>query len=255
MAEIPEAERCIAITHSGSRCSRMAKGNRFCFQHDDSFETVDGVDSGEDGLLVSISEHLPNAPEQLSGVQQDIAQNLNDVAAHAGGIGNALKSLEFADAIDGFRSTVTSTGPSAGTGALIGGVVGSPLGPVGIATGATAGGWYGVYRSMKDGRAVAATVVDEEDVPSDATIHSSDHAAIVDSEPIRLAMESAMETGGGRSEWLRSTLTRERDMDAVTNALEQLDSYDSDEGSRSYFVKDEEREVVLQVFFGEPQEE
>lgn len=255
MTEIPEEERCIAITHSGSRCSRMAKGNRFCFQHDDSFETIDGVNSGEDGLLVSISEHLPNTPEELSGVQRDIAQNLNDIAAHAGGIGNALKSLEFADAIDGFRSTVSSTGPSAGTGALIGGVVGSPLGPVGIAAGATAGGWYGVYHSTKDGRAVAATVVDEDDVPSDATIHSSEHPAIVDSKPIRLAMESAMETEGGKSEWLRSTLTRERDMDAVANALEQLDSYDSGEQGRGYFVKDEERGEVLEVFFGEPQED
>jgi hypothetical protein len=233
----------------------MAKGNRFCFQHDDSSETIDGVDSGGEGLLVSISEHLPNTPEQLSGVQRDIAQNLNDIAAHAGGIGNALKSLEFADAIDGFRSTVTSTGPSTGTGALIGGVVGSPLGPVGIAAGATAGGWYGVYHSTKDGRAVAATVVDEGDVPSDATVYPSEHTAIVDSEPIRLAMESAMETEGRKSEWLRSTLTRERDMDAVANTLEQIESYDSDQQGRSYFVKDEERGEFLEVFFGEPQED
>ena len=254
MTEIPEEEQCIAITNSGSRCSRMAKSNRFCFQHDNSFETIDGVDSSEEGLLVSISEQLPNTPEQLSGIQRDVSQNINDIVEHAGGVREALTSLEFTDALDGFRSTVSSTGPSTGTGALVGGVAGSPFGPVGIAAGVTVGGWYGVYRGMKDGRAVAATVVNVENIPDDAIINSSDELPTDGSEPIQLAMKSALEDEG-QSEWLRSTLTRERDMGAVADALEQLESYNSEEEGQSYFIKYEEENVILQVIFGEHQGE
>lgn len=252
MPDIPEEEQCIAITQSGSRCSRIAKGDRFCFQHDSLDGTIEGAGSNPDGLLVVVSEHLSAAPEQLSGVQRDVTQNVNDIVAHAGGVGQALRSLEFADAIDGFRSTVTTTGPSAGTGALVGGAVGSPFGPIGIAVGATVGSWYGVYHSTKDGRAVAATVVGEGNIPEDAAINSSEHPAIVDLAPVQLAMKSALETKGGQPEWLRSTLTRERDMGAVSDALEELEAYDSTEEGHSYFIEHEEHGVILQVVFGKP---
>lgn len=255
MSDLLEEEQCIAITQAGDRCSRVATGDRFCFQHDESFPTIDGTDSNPEGFSVIVSDQLSTAPEKLSGVQQDLAQNLNDIISRAGGIGKALRSADFGDAADSFRSTATATGPTAGTGALIGGAMGSPFGPIGIAAGATAGGWYGVYHSTKDGRAVAATIVDDEEIPDNATVNSSDHPAIADLEPVQLAMASAIETDTGRSEWLRSTLTRERDMGAVAEAFEKIEAYASTEEGRSYFINHEEREVVLKVIFGEPQDD
>lgn len=40
-SEGENTERCIAITTSGSRCTRDATDGRFCYQHDESNETID----------------------------------------------------------------------------------------------------------------------------------------------------------------------------------------------------------------------
>lgn len=45
MAQIDHEDRCIALTRKGDRCSRTAREGRFCFQHDQSYPTVDNVDS------------------------------------------------------------------------------------------------------------------------------------------------------------------------------------------------------------------
>lgn len=40
--------RCIAVTSDGTRCSRPAKDGDFCFQHDESYPTIDDVEERED---------------------------------------------------------------------------------------------------------------------------------------------------------------------------------------------------------------
>ncbi|WP_290814037.1 gas vesicle protein GvpJ [Halovivax sp.] len=44
IAEVSDVERCLALTGSGDRCSREAGDDGFCFQHDQSDETVSDPD-------------------------------------------------------------------------------------------------------------------------------------------------------------------------------------------------------------------
>lgn len=44
-----EAETCRALTADGSRCSRPARENGFCYQHDEDDPTVDEESEGADG--------------------------------------------------------------------------------------------------------------------------------------------------------------------------------------------------------------
>lgn len=44
MAPPDDEERCSALTREGNRCARRATEGRFCFQHDQSNQTVDDVD-------------------------------------------------------------------------------------------------------------------------------------------------------------------------------------------------------------------
>lgn len=252
MAEVDDKERCIALTNAGNRCSRISKNGRFCFQHDESDETIKST-SSSDGFIAVVQDQLTVQPEQLSGMQRDIAQNITQILDQTNGLADSLASLDFSSSIDAFRNTVGSTGPGAGKGALIGGVVGSPFGPIGIAAGSSVGGWYGVYKSLEDERALAASIVDE--VPDSATIVSSDHSAIKDVDPVQLAIKSAVEGDeGDRSEWLRSTLTRERDMDSVAEALENLSDHQTSEGKGRYYIRDQDTDEVLLLIFGVPDE-
>lgn len=253
MTDVSDEERCIALTNSGDRCSRIAKNGRFCFQHDQSSETVGGADSNPNGFLSIVSGELQIRPEQLSGVRRDVAQNIEQIIAQTGDLTDSITKLDFPSSLNQFKNTVGSTGPTAGKGALIGGVVGSPFGPVGVAAGATAGGWYGVYKSVRDDRALAASVVDEP--PADAEVSPSNHRAIEDVDPIQLTIRSALETDDGRTEWLRNTLTRERDMDEVATALEDLPEYDSDAEESGYYIRDHETSETLVLVFGVPEDD
>lgn len=48
MSSSQELQRCIALTEEGEQCSRPARGDKFCYQHDESDDTVeDEVDDGE----------------------------------------------------------------------------------------------------------------------------------------------------------------------------------------------------------------
>jgi hypothetical protein len=40
-----QSERCIALTEGGERCSRPAQSDGFCYQHDESAETIDEVEA------------------------------------------------------------------------------------------------------------------------------------------------------------------------------------------------------------------
>lgn len=55
------SERCRALTASGERCSREAQDDGFCYQHDESDETVDGAagsadDAGDKGSDSDMSQ-------------------------------------------------------------------------------------------------------------------------------------------------------------------------------------------------------
>jgi len=43
MTETDDQDQCRAITNEGHRCTRLAKDGRFCFQHDESDETIGAV--------------------------------------------------------------------------------------------------------------------------------------------------------------------------------------------------------------------
>lgn len=92
MADINEEERCIAITGRGTRCSRVAKDSRFCFQHDESNETVETQASADAGLANWLSSELETRAGQASDIQRDIYMNLADMQS---GLQNA---------VDDFRS-------------------------------------------------------------------------------------------------------------------------------------------------------
>ena len=247
-------EQCQAITQKGTQCSRLAKDGRFCFQHDESDDTVGEAEPAPQGRISIVTDRLQSVSVELSGVPRDVAQNLQGIIDEADGVAEAIRTQDFDTALGKFKNTVGETGPSAGKGALLGGVFGSPFGPVGIATGASVGGWYGVYRSLNDDRAVAASIADE--VPEDATVVSSRDTAIVDVEPIQVAIRSAVESEEeNESDWLRSTATRERDMDAVADALNEIEAHDAGDHWKQYFIRDEESGEVLLLLFGVPQEE
>lgn len=237
MSDIDDEERCIALTGAGHRCTRLAKHGRFCFQHAemDDPPIADGLNPEPAGFISVVSSELDSQAAQLSGAPQDVAQNLKGIIDEAGSLMGAVKSLDFSSSLNAFKNTVGQTGPSAGTGALLGGVLGSPFGPIGIAAGSTAGGWYGVYRSTQDKRAVAASITSE--VPDDATVIPSTHPAIRDVEPIQLAIQSATEREDNEQEWVRSTLTRERNMDAVAEALNELEEYGSEDDAEVYYIE------------------
>lgn len=254
MAENENQEHCLAITNAGTRCSRLAKDGGFCFQHDETDETIGDGTPSPSGYVNVLSEQFESASVQLSGASQDVTSNLKDIVNEAGSIAEALRSGNFNDTIESFRKTVGTTAPGVGKGALIGGVLTSPFGPVGVATGLTVGGWYGVYRSLDDERAVAASIA--EDVPDEADIVSSQNSTIADIDPIQMAIRSAVETEEENgSEWLRSTPTRERDMDAVADALNQIPAYGAQNEATRYFIRHEESGEILLLLFGVPKEE
>jgi len=58
MADFEDEERCIAITGSGNRCSRVAKDGRFCFQHNESFETVEIQTAESAGIVNWLASEL-----------------------------------------------------------------------------------------------------------------------------------------------------------------------------------------------------
>lgn len=47
MSSSQELQQCIAITEEGNRCSRPARDGEFCYQHDESDDTVQDVDTKE----------------------------------------------------------------------------------------------------------------------------------------------------------------------------------------------------------------
>lgn len=253
MVDVHSEERCVALTGAGARCSRIAKDRRFCFQHDESSPTVDEADQPSAEFVNLVAESTKWRPEQLSGVQKDIAQNIEDLLGETGSLANSFGSLNVSQSLEAFENTVGKTGPTVGKGALVGGVVGSPFGPIGIAAGCTAGAWFGVYQCYNDKRALAASIVDEP--PAEATITPSDHVAIKDTQPVQMTIQSAVDGNPSRIEWLRSTLTRERDMDTVAEALDEIPEYRANTGVKQYYITDQQsgHHVVLQ--FGVPVEE
>jgi len=250
MANVDDDERCIALTNKGERCSRVAKEGQFCFQHDSSSETVTAVESESQNFLNVVANRVNLHPEDLSGIEQDIAQNFEDVLDSMKDVSGSLKSLDFNEAFGAFREATNSTAPTPAKYAAVGGTTGSLGGPAGVAAGATAGAWYGVYKVVNDDRALRAMVVEEE--PEDADIVSSDHPAIADVDPIQLTIKSGVETSEAQTEWLRSTLFRERNMNKVEQALEKLPAYHNDQGVTQYYIQDQDTEEVLLVLFGVP---
>lgn len=244
-------ERCIALTNKGDRCSRIAKDGRFCFQHDESNETIDAP-TEETTLIGTISDQISIQPERLSGVQRDVAENLEDIRSEIKDPSELITSVDFVEALTAYRKSAGKTGGEAAKGALVGGSLGSPFGPLGVAAGATAGSWYGVYRSLDDDRAIAAQTVNSP--PQSASVVESTHESIVEVQPIQLAIQSALERPQTKTEWLRDTLIRDRDMDAVDEALEQLPAYRTEDGIAVYYIQDTETEQILEVMFGTPLE-
>lgn len=253
MVDVHPEERCIALTEAGSRCSRIAKDGRFCFQHDDSSPVVDETDQSSVEFTNLVAGNTKWRPEQLSGVQKDIAQNIEDLLGQTGALANSIGSLDLSQSLEAFGNTAGNTGPTVAKGALVGGTAGSPFGPIGIAAGCTAGAWYGVYRCYNDERALAASIVD--DPPAEATITPSDHDAIKDNQPLQMTIRSAVEDNQSKIEWLRSTLTRERDMDAVAAALDGIPKHQSDTDVARYYITDQHSGHHVVVQFGIPVEE
>jgi hypothetical protein len=252
MANVSDENRCVAITRNGDRCSRVAKEGQFCFQHDSSYDTVDeyGSDSANIFNVVSDQAYIPS--EELSGVKRDIAQNMEDVYNSVKDASGALTSMDFDKAMQAFRDAAGSTAATSAKYAAVGGTAGSIGGPAGFAAGATVGAWYGVYDVANDDRSIRAQVV--EQVDDDIEIVSSDDPAIADVEPIQLALQSGVETQQKKTEWLRSTVFRDRNMDQVEEAFEQIPAARNQEGGAEYYIEYQPTGEILRVVFGEPVE-
>ena len=253
MVTTSDEDRCAALTRNGDRCSRVAKEGQFCFQHDSSDDTIDAYDSESNNIFNIVSGQNKIPSEELSGVKRDIAQNMDDVYTSVKDVSGALTSLDFDKAIDAFRDAAGSTAATPAKYAAVGGTAGSLGGPAGFAAGATVGAWYGVYEVANDDRSIRAQVV--ENVDDDIEIVPSDDPAIADVEPIQLAIQSGVETQQTKTEWLRSTILRDRNMDQVEKALEQIPASHHQEGGTEYYIEYKPTGDVLRVIFGEPVED
>lgn len=247
-----KSEQCIALTNTGDRCSRVAKDSRFCFQHDESDETVEISDETDGTIVSAISDQIDIRPERFTGVQRDVAENIKDMGSDMGDISDSLFSGDISDSLSAFIKSARKTGGKAASGTIVGGVLGSPFGPAGVAAGSTAGAWYGVYRSVDDDRAIAAQVINS--APNDATVVDSDNDAITEVQPIQLAIQSATEQPEKKTEWFRNTMTRNRDMDQVSEALDKIASYQTENEATVYFIRHVGTDEILQVTFGVPTE-
>jgi len=247
-----ESPYCAAITNTGDQCSRLAKDGQFCFQHDASYETINReLNTEKSGYLTVVSDTVGEKTVSFSDARRDVSKNFKELFGEVDGLSEAIRSADVGKAAEKFKDVVGSSAPTAGKGALLGGVAGSPFGPIGVAAGVTLGSWFGVYRTIGDDRMVAATIVDE--APDDAEVISLETDSIRDLEPVQLAVQSAKEETS-RREWIKSTLFRERDMDEVEEALQPLPKYDGREDYNGYFVKDESSGEVFLLIFGIPQE-
>jgi hypothetical protein len=250
MTDINEEDRCIAKTQKGKRCSRVAKDGRFCFQHGPDSATVTEVEKESQRMFGIVADRVNFQPEQLEGVQKDIAQNFQDIFQNTKDFSGSLTSLDFNEALDAFKRTTISTARTPAKHAIVGGVAGSPGGPIGTAAGTTAGVWHGIYKVANDDRAVQAQVVEE--APTEADVIPTDHEAIEDVEPIQMAIKSAIETGEEQTEWLRTTVFRERDMDSVDSALSKIPGYQNAQGITEYYIRDQESGEVLLLISENP---
>lgn len=253
MTDISEEERCVALTEEEERCSRVAKEGEFCFQHDASAETIETRDSEYNGIFNLVADQAAIRPDQLTGVKRDIAQNMEDVLNSVKDAQGALTSLDFDEAMDTFRDAAESTAATPAKYAAVGGTAGSIGGPAGAAAGATVGAWYGVFEIADDDRSIRAQVV--KDVTNEVDVIPSDHPEIADVEPIQLAIQSGVDTKETKTEWLRSTVFRDRDMDRVEEALGKIPGHQNERGATEYYIRDQDSGEILRVVFGEPIDE
>lgn len=257
MSSIDE-EQCIAITNSGTRCKRVAKDGGFCFQHTESDETIDQNREGDSSVGNWLSSKLQSRATASSGVQRDIYANIADIQDglrksvedfRSGNV--SLQTLlrrfdETAGEVGGTRSRNTATG------AVIGGIALSPLGPIGVWAGMTGGSTIAFFISGKDDRAIVGFQVEEP--PENANIVSTDHPAIADIDPIQLVIQSAIENED--DDWLRETNTRAWDMDTVEKALSTVPKYEAEESPPAgHYVEDPTNGSIVVLIFGEPDEE
>jgi hypothetical protein len=253
-----DEERCIAITNSGNRCSRIAKDGQFCFQHDESDETIDIVRSEDAGIVNWLSSELEMRAATASDVRRDVYLNLVDAQD---GLRNTIDDFKSGNTsmgtlLDRFNETANEVGGErsqrTAKGGIIGGIAGVPLGPLGIWAGMVTGSTIGFATSKKDDRAVIGFLV--EDVPEDAKIVPSSHEAIADVTPIQVVVESVVE--GEDEDWVRETNTRAWDMDAVEAALSEIPEYEADEAPPGgYYIRDNESGEVIVLVFGEPEDD
>lgn len=255
MADLEDEERCIAITGSGDRCSRVAKNGRFCFQHDESYETVEIRTAESAGIVNWLSSELESRAAQASDIQRDVYMNLVDMQS---GLENAIDDFKYGDQsletlLDGFVETAERVGGvrsrNTAAGAVIGGIAGAPLGPAGIYAGIVAGSSISFFMTPKDERTIIAIPVEE--IPDDVEVVPSNHSAIDSVSPIQLVVESA--ANGEDEDWIRETNTRSWDMDEVENALAELPNYEADNSPPGgYYIRDVETGRVTVVIFGVP---
>lgn len=253
-AEDRESERCIAITGSGNRCKRVAKDEGFCFQHDSSSDTVEVERAEKAGVVNWLSSELEARSATASDVRRDVYLNIADMQ---GGLQDTIDDFRagntsFSTLVDRFQETALEVGgdrsQDTATGAVVGGIVGSPLGPVGIYAGMVAGSSIGFFTSQKDPRTVIGLPVTE--VPDDAEVVPSDHKAIVNITPIQLVIKTAIQDED--EDWIRETNTRTWDMDAVGEALSDIPRYETEEAPpNGHYIQDSETDRIAVVIFGE----
>jgi hypothetical protein len=258
MAKYGDEERCIAKTGSGGRCSRVAKDDGFCFQHDRSYDTVEIQTAQSAGVVNWLSSELESRAAQASDIQRDVYMNLVDMQSSLANViddfksGNAsldtvLKRFsETAEDVGGGRSQNTAAG------AVIGGIAGAPLGPAGIYAGIVAGSSISFFMTPKDERTIIAIPVGE--VPDDAEVVSSNDPAIESISAIQLVVESAAD--GEEEDWVRETNTRSWDMDEAESALDDLPKYEADDSPPGgYYIRDVKTGQVVVLIFGIPDED
>lgn len=250
-----EGEHCIAITNSGERCQRVAKDGRFCFQHDESNGTVEIERAKEDGIVNWLSSELETRAATASDIRRDIYMNLADMQD---GLQNTIDDFQSGDIslntlLSRFEEITSEVGDdrsqNTAAGAVIGGIVLSPLGPAGIWAGIAGGSTVAFLLSKKDERTIIGFLVQE--IPEGAKVVPSNHEAIADVTPIQLVVESVIENED--EDWIRETNTRSWDMDAVEEALSKIPEYEAEEAPPGgHYIRDEETGRAVVIIFGVP---
>jgi hypothetical protein len=217
--------------------------------HSDSSQQTDAASTSSSGLPVSIAEQTV----PVTSLGADVRANLRSVRGLADTFASDLQDGQFSATklFTELRESVPDIAPNTTKFGGVGMILGALFGPVGVALGGTAGLLYGASRDAAGDRILLA--IHATDVPADAEVIPTSDERLAGCEPVELAIQGAKDTYNAGS-WVRSTVTRFRNIDRVETDLASSLPYtatDSPDHLDGYYVRDEASGEVYVLLFSD----